>query len=448
MLNFDKVKEIDPEIYETIVDEYNRQEDGLELIASENRPSEAVLQAQSSYHTLKYAEGYPGKRYYAGCRNIDKTEQLAIDRACQLFKCNYANVQPHSGANANLAVQFAFCKDRDTIMGMSLNSGGHLTHGAKPTISGKYFNSVQYEVDKETYLIDYDKLKTDILFYQPRLFIAGASAYPRAIDFKKIREIINDYNNIVWKNIVKTVDEDTYETTREEREQWYEESKCIFMVDMAHIAGLVAAGLHQNPCLYADVVTSTTHKTLRGPRGGLILWNESQYTKKINSAVFPGIQGGPLENIIAAKAVCFKEAMSEEFIMYQCQVKINADALAHRLKAFDFNVLTGGTDNHLILLDLRNKNITGQELESRLEEIHIITNKNAIPFDTEKKTITSGLRLGTPAITSRGFIEEDMAIIANLINSCIGPREEFDKNKETLQQIVKNLCNKYPLYKD
>ena len=443
MLNFDKIKEIDSEIYEAIVDEYKRQEDGLELIASENRPSEAVLQAQSSYHTLKYAEGYPGKRYYAGCRNIDKTEQIAIDRACQLFKCNYANVQPHSGANANLAVQFAFCKDGDTIMGMSLNSGGHLTHGAKPTISGKYFNSVQYEVNKETYLIDYNKLRTQLSFYTPRLFIAGASAYPRAIDFKKISEIINDYNELLWKTLDNILD-----LPVEEKIKKYEEKRCIFMVDMAHIAGLVAAGLHQNPCLYADVVTTTTHKTLRGPRGGLILWNDEKYTKKINSAVFPGIQGGPLENIMAAKAVCFKEAMTDAFEEYQYQVVNNARTLAHKLDALGLNVLTGGTDNHLILLDLRNKNITGQELESRLEEIHIITNKNAIPFDTENKTITSGLRLGTPAITSRGLVEEDMAIIANLINSCIGPREEFDKNKETLQQIVKNLCNKYPLYND
>ena len=266
MLNFDKVKDVDPDIAYFIKEEYERQQDGLELIASENKPSEAVLQAQSSYHTLKYAEGYPGKRYYAGCRNIDKTERLAIERACQLFHSNYANVQPHSGANANLAVQFAFCKVGDTIMGMSLNSGGHLTHGAKPTISGKYFNSVQYEVNQESYRIDYDQLAADINFYNPRLFIAGASAYSREIDFKKIRKIIDDYNAELYNRIVNWEDEDNCETPKEEREKYYEQNKCIFMVDMAHIAGLVAAGLHQNPIYYADAVTSTTHKTLRGPR--------------------------------------------------------------------------------------------------------------------------------------------------------------------------------------
>ena len=348
MIEFKHLQKTDPEVYNLIMNEYDRQNNCLELIASENEPSESVLEAQASYHTLKYAEGYPGKRYYGGCRIIDQTEQLAIDRVCQLFKCNYANVQPHSGASANTAVQFALAQPGDTIMGMSLNSGGHLTHGAKPTFSGKYFKSIQYEVNEETYQIDYDALEDFIVKHKPKIFIAGASAYSREIDFKKIREIIN--------NAQRRIDDEI----RNDR-TWYEgdipaeiERKHIyFIVDMAHIAGLVAADLHQSPIPYADVITSTTHKTLRGPRGGIILWNDEKLTKKINSAVFPGCQGGPLENIIAAKAVCFGEALKPEFKEYMKKVVDNTKQLTYSLMNYGIKVLTQGTDNHLLLLDLR-----------------------------------------------------------------------------------------------
>ena len=443
MIEFKHLQKTDPEVYNLIMNEYDRQNNCLELIASENEPSESVLEAQASYHTLKYAEGYPGKRYYGGCRIIDQTEQLAIDRVCQLFKCNYANVQPHSGASANTAVQFALAQPGDTIMGMSLNSGGHLTHGAKPTFSGKYFKSIQYEVDEETYQIDYDALEDFIVKHKPKIFIAGASAYSREIDFKKIREIIDKAQRRIDNEI------------RSDR-TWYEgdipreiERKHIyFMVDMAHIAGLVAADLHQSPIPYADVVTSTTHKTLRGPRGGIILWNDEKLTKKINGAVFPGCQGGPLENIIAAKAVCFGEALKPEFKEYQEKVIENTRALAIQLVNNGINLLTGGTDNHLLLLDLRGTGITGQELESRLEEIGIISNKNAIPFDTEKKTITSGLRLGAAAVTSRGLNQNDMIKIANIITNCIDSFEEFEKKKIHLKYQVEEICKKYPLYQD
>lgn len=441
MINFDIIKETDPEIYNLIWDEFDRQDEGLELIASENTPSESVLLAQASYHTLKYAEGYPGKRYYGGCSVIDKTEQLAIDRACKLFKCNYANVQPHSGAQANMAVQFALCKPGDIIMGMSLNSGGHLTHGAKPTFSGKYFKSVQYEVSKDTYEIDYTKLEDFIVEHKPKLFIAGASAYPREIDFRRIRVAIDNaqkrINNQIYMD--RTIlDSDI--------PSWINSAKIYFMVDMAHIAGLVATDLHQSPIPYADVVTSTTHKTLRGPRGGLILWNDDDLTKRINSAIFPGCQGGPLENIIAAKAVCFGEALQPEFKIYQQQVITNAKELAQMLIEYDFDVLTGGTDNHLVLLDLRNKHITGKELERRLEQIRITTNKNAIPFDMENKMVTSGIRLGTPAVTSRGLKESDMRQIAFLINGVIDDNS-FENNKDTYKFMVQTLCEKYPLYR-
>lgn len=451
MLDFDRIEQKDPEVYRLIKEEYDRQNSEIELIASENVPSEAVLQAQASYHTLKYAEGYPKARYYGGCRIIDKTEQLAIDRACKLFGCHYANVQPHSGANANTAVQFALCKPGDTIIGMSLNSGGHLTHGAKPTFSGKYFNIIQYEVNPETYLIDYDEIRKLIFEYKPRLFIAGASAYPREIDFKKIKEIINDYNREILKELDKRYPNsgDTYAEHLEFSKK-YDESRCYYMVDMAHIAGLVAAGLHQSPISYADVVTSTTHKTLRGPRGGLILTNNEDLSKKINKAVFPGVQGGPLENIIAAKAVCFGEALKPEFKEYQKQVIKNAQALANNLVAFGVKVLTGGTDNHLLLLDLRNTLTTGQELEQRLESIGIISNKNAIPFDTQNKKVTSGLRLGTAAVTSRGLKEKDMLILAAVIASCIEVREKNEEDFETrrisLKETVSRLAQEYPLY--
>lgn len=441
MINFDKVKQTDEEVYNLIIEEYNRQQNGIELIASENVPSEAVLEAQASYHTLKYAEGYPGARYYGGCRNIDKTEQLAIDRVCKLFNCKYANVQPHSGAQANMAVQFALLKPDDKIMGMSLNSGGHLTHGAKPTFSGKNYRVMQYDVDRVDYKIDYEDLGEKIAFYTPKLFIAGASAYPRAIDFKKIREKIDNVNKMIYDSLAIDCEADKIQ-------ELYEEYKIYFMVDMAHIAGLVAAGLHQNPCDYADIVTSTTHKTLRGPRGGIILTNNEELIKKINKAVFPGIQGGPLENIIAAKAVCFGEALKPEFRGYQWQVIANAKALAKALINEGFDVLTNGTDNHLILLDLRNKNITGKELEERLEKVGIVSNKNAIPFDIENKTITSGLRLGTPAVTSRGMEEAEMYTIAKIISKCADSFNEFEKAKNDLIYTVSEICKKFPLYND
>ena len=414
MLDFSHLKETDAEVYNSVIKEYERQQNGLELIASENRPSEAVLEAQASYHTLKYAEGYPGKRYYAGCENIDVTEQLAIDRACKLFGAKFANVQPHSGAQANAAAFYALLNPGDKVMGMSLNSGGHLTHCAKPTFSAKYFTTIQYEVNPETYLIDYDEVEKMALEFQPKLIVAGASAYPRAIDFKRFREIADKVG-------------------------------AYLMVDMAHIAGLVATGLHQSPIPYADVVTSTTHKTLRGTRGGLILTNNEEIAKKIDKAVFPGLQGGGLQHIIAAKAVTFGEALKPEFKTYMEQVVKNAKALAQALQDLGFNVLTGGTDNHLILLDLRNKGITGLELEQRLASVHIITNKNAVPFDTEKKTVTSGIRLGTPAVTSRGLKEEDMKVIAELISDCL-VTEYYNSNIDDIKAKVQEICDKYPLY--
>lgn len=445
MIDFGKVKQTDPEIYDLIVDEYKRQEEGLEMIASENRPSEAVLLAQASYHTLKYAEGYPDARYYAGCRVIDKTEQLAIDRACKLFNCEFANVQPHSGASANLAVQFAFLKPGDRLMGMSLNSGGHLTHGAKPTFSGKNYEAIQYEVDSDTMEIDYVDLAKQIGRYRPRLFIAGASAYPRAIDFFRIHRIIHGINEEIYHEYVNFQSDII---PKEERIKQYEEHKIIFMVDMAHIAGLVAAGLHQSPLVWADVVTTTTHKTLRGPRGGLILWNNPDYTKKINSAVFPGVQGGPLENIIAAKAVCFGEALKPEFKDYMQKVVSNMNALAISLRSHGIDILTDGTDNHLLLIDLRNKDITGQELEHRLEEVGIITNKNAVPFDTKNKKETSGLRIGAAAVTSRGLGIDEMRRIGDIIADCMKSQNEFDAVKSELRYFVQQICKRFPLYQD
>ena len=452
MIEFKHLKDSDPEIYNLVMAEYNRQNNCLELIASENEPSEAILEAQASYHTLKYAEGYPGKRYYGGCRIIDQTEQLAIDRVCKLFNCNYANVQPHSGASANMAVQFALVDKGENIMGMSLNSGGHLTHGAKPTFSGKYFNIKQYEVDSENYTINYDQLEEMILNFRPRLFIAGASAYSREIDFKRIRQIINRLNEEILNDVKENYE--VYQDTISENgidyiRNKYNKEKCYFMVDMAHIAGLVAAELHQSPIPYADVVTSTTHKTLRGPRGGIILTNDAEIAKKIDKAVFPGCQGGPLENIIAAKAVCFGEALKPEFKKYMESVINNTKALAMELTQLGIKVLTQGTDNHLLLLDLRDTNITGKDLESRLEEIGIISNKNAIPFDTEKKTITSGLRLGAAAVTSRGLNINDMKEIARIIFKCIvGNNKEFDLIKNDLIVQVQDICKKYPLYQD
>lgn len=444
MIDFSKIAETDKEVYDSIIAEYNRQQDGLELIASENRPSEAVLLAQASYHTLKYAEGYPNARYYAGCINIDKTEQLAIDRVCKLFNCKYANVQPHSGANANLAVQFALCKPGDTIIGMSLNSGGHLTHGAKPTFSGKNYKSIQYDVDITNYKIDYDQIAELIKNNKPRLFIAGASAYPRQIDFKKISEIINNYNSQLYNELYRGYKDEPY---FDDLATDYEKIKCYFMVDMAHIAGLVATGLHQSPLPYADVVTSTTHKTLRGPRGGIILWNSDELTKKINSAVFPGVQGGPLENIIAAKAVCFGEALKPEFKEYMKNVVENTKTLAVCLMNLGVKLLTNGTDNHLLVIDLSEENITGQELENRLEQIGIITNKNAIPFDTKNKKETSGLRIGAAAVTSRGLGFKEMQTIATLIAHCIDS-QSFYHNKEYMKTVVSDICKEFPLYQE
>jgi len=425
MREFNFVKKEDPEVYEIIKDEYKRQNNHLEMIASENLASEAVMETAGSYHILKYAEGYakdhkfakPG-RYYAGCENIDRGEELAIERVCKLFGCTFANVQPHSGAQANTAVQMALCKPGDTIIGMSLNSGGHLTHGAKPTFSGKYFNVVQYDVNPETYLIDYDNLEQLVYTHKPRLLIVGASAYPREIDFERIGNFLRVYNQ----------DKDEFNC-------------CYYMVDMAHIAGLVAAGLHQSPIPYADVVTSTTHKTLRGPRGGIILTNNEELATKIDKAVFPGVQGGPLENMILAKAVCFGEALKPEFKKYQEQVIQNAKTLAARLIENNIELVTGGTDNHLVLIDLRNENITGLELEQRLANIGIITNKNAIPFDTKNKATTSGLRIGTPAVTTRGLKPGDISDIADVIADII--HDVIDE--EEARDIVNKIIKKYPL---
>ena len=425
MREFNFVKREDPEVYEIIKDEYKRQNNHLEMIASENLASEAVMETAGSYHILKYAEGYakdhkfakPG-RYYAGCENIDRGEELAIERACKLFGCTFANVQPHSGAQANTAVQMALCKPGDTIIGMSLNSGGHLTHGAKPTFSGKYFNVIQYDVNPETYLINYDNIEQLVHSHKPRLLIVGASAYPREIDFKRIRKFLDVYN-----------------------EDKTEENKCYYMVDMAHIAGLVAAGLHMSPIGIADVVTSTTHKTLRGPRGGIILTNDEDIAAKVDKAVFPGVQGGPLENMILAKAVCFGEALKPEFKAYQKRVVQNAKILATRLIENNIELVTDGTDNHLVLIDLRNENITGLELEQRLANIGIITNKNAIPFDTKNKATTSGLRIGTPAVTARGLKPGDISDIADVIADIIHDVIDEEEAREVVNKIIKE----YPL---
>ena len=422
MLDFNKVKEIDPEVYEQIVAEYNRQNNGIELIASENIPSEAVLQAQSSYHTLKYAEGYPDKRYYGGCQNVDNTEKLAIERVCKLFNCKYANIQPHSGAQANEAVYVALLQSGDKVMGMSINSGGHISHFSKASAQSRFYEVEQYEVDQETFLLDYDKIEQQALEFLPNLIVVGASAYPRIIDFKRFREIVDKVNEkLQSKN-----------------------RRCYMMVDIAHIAGLVAAGLHPSPFPYADVVTSTTHKTLRNTRGGIILTNSEELIKKINSAVFPKVQGGPLEHIIAAKAVGFKEALQPEFKTYQEQVVKNAKVLADTLLKNGINLVTGGTDNHLILIDLRGTGMTGKELEDKLGSVGITVNKNAIPFDTENKNTTSGVRIGTPAVTSRGMKEPEMELIGNLIVSAI---KNFDGTKETIKMRVNELCKRFPLYK-
>ncbi|MBE6922537.1 MAG: serine hydroxymethyltransferase [Ruminococcaceae bacterium] len=406
------VSQYDPELAAMMDRELVRQQDGLELIASENLASPAVIAAMGSILTNKYAEGLPGKRYYGGCEYVDELENLAIDRAKALFGADFANVQPHSGAQANMAVQLAFLQPGDTMMGMSLANGGHLSHGSPANISGKYFNVVSYDVNHETGLIDYDEIRDIAKKNRPKLLIAGASAYPRAIDFSIFADIAHEVG-------------------------------AVFMVDMAHIAGLVAGGAHMSPIPYADVVTTTTHKTLRGPRGGLILGKE-EFAKKVNSAVFPGIQGGPLEHVIAAKAVCFKEAMQPEFKTYAGNVVKNAKVLAQGMLDEGFDLITGGTDNHLMLADLRPLHITGKELQHRLDANHITLNKNSIPGDPEKFTVTSGVRLGTAAVTTRGLSEEEMKVIAK----CIGmTARDFEGTQAQVRATVAEICEKFPLYK-
>ena len=411
MRNIDYLYDHDPEIAAAIDGELTRQKHNIELIASENIVSESVLAAAGTILTNKYAEGYPDHRYYGGCHEIDKVERIAIERAKKLFGADHANVQPHCGASANLAVFFAFLEPGDTVMGMNLAHGGHLSHGSPVNISGKYFNVVPYGVNAETHRIDYDEMEKIALECKPKMIVVGASAYPRIIDFPRCREIADKVG-------------------------------AILMVDMAHIAGLVAAGLHPSPVPYADVVTTTTHKTLRGPRGGLILCKE-QWAKKIDKAIFPGTQGGPLEHIIAAKAVAFGEAMTEEFKEYQKQIIKNAKAFETALKEEGFDIVSGGTDNHLLLLDLRSMHITGRELEQKLDEVRITVNKNAIPNDPEKPTVTSGIRVGTPAVTSRGFKEDDMRTVAHLIKLTA---TDLDANRDYILSEVSRLCETHPIY--
>ena len=408
--NIELIRRTDPEIAGVIEAELRRQRDGIELIASENFVSPAVMAAMGSVLTNKYAEGYPGKRYYGGCSCVDAAEELAIERAKKLFGAEAANVQPHSGAQANTAVYFALLSPGDTVMGMSLACGGHLTHGSPVNISGKYYNFVPYGVDDATGLINYDALEEQARECRPKLIVAGASAYPRIIDFERISKIARSVG-------------------------------AYFMVDMAHIAGLVAAGLHPSPVPYADVVTTTTHKTLRGPRGGMILCRE-ELIKQINKAIFPGTQGGPLMHTVAAKAVCFKEALSEEFREYQTRIVKNAQALAGSLLKAGFDLVSGGTDNHLMLVDLRPVNITGKELEARLDTVHMTANKNAIPNDPQSPFITSGLRLGTPAATTRGLVEEDFETVGRLIYETATAYE----NADAVRAEVERICAKYPLY--
>jgi len=406
------VSEFDPEIGAAIEEEFGRQRRNIELIASENIVSPAVIAAMGSVLTNKYAEGYPGKRYYGGCEFVDIAEDIAIRRACELFGSNYANVQPHSGANANYAAFIALCEPGDTVLGMNLSHGGHLTHGSPVNFSGKYYNIVPYGVTEDTNVIDYDALRVLAREHKPKMIIAGASAYPRAIDFAAFSEIAKEVG-------------------------------AYLMVDMAHIAGLVAAGLHQNPVPYADVVTSTSHKTLRGPRGGFILCNDEAIAKKINSAIFPGSQGGPLMHIIAAKAVGFGEALKPEFKAYQQQILKNAAALANGLLERGFDLVSGGTDNHLMLVDLRKFDLTGKEMERRLDEVQITANKNTIPGDPQSPFVTSGIRLGAPAVTSRGFVEADMDQIAELIYLTA---TEFESKADYIRSEADALCARYPIY--
>ncbi len=410
MYSFDEITNIDPEVAKAMSDEISRQNDNIELIASENIVSKAVMAAMGSPLTNKYAEGYPGKRYYGGCEYVDVVEDLARERAKELFGCEYANVQPHSGAQANMAVFFAIMEPGDTFMGMNLAHGGHLTHGSPVNMSGKYFNVVPYGVNDDGF-IDYDEVLRIAKECKPKMIVAGASAYARAIDFKKFREIADEVG-------------------------------AVLMVDMAHIAGLVATGNHMSPIPYAHVTTTTTHKTLRGPRGGLILSsNEVNEKYNFNKAVFPGIQGGPLMHVIAAKAVCFKEALSPEYKEYMDRVVDNAATLAQSLIERGFNIVSGGTDNHLMLVDLQNLGLTGKEVEKLLDSVHITANKNTVPNDPKSPFVTSGIRLGTPAITTRGAVKEDMYSIADAIKAAV-----IDKDNETAMKLVKAITDKYPLY--
>lgn len=409
---FDELKQYDTEVAAACNDELTRQQHNIELIASENIVSKAVLLAAGGVLTNKYAEGYPSKRYYGGCQCVDVVEEIARKRAKKLFGCNFANVQPHSGANANLATFFALVNPGDTVMGMNLQQGGHLSHGSPVNISGKYFNIVPYGVNDETETIDYDEMRKIALECNPKLIVVGASAYSRVIDFARCREIADEVG-------------------------------AYLMVDIAHIAGLIAAGVHPSPMPYAHVVTTTTHKTLRGPRGGMIMCNDEEIAKKIDKAIFPGVQGGPLMHIIAAKAVALGEALTDEFKEYQKQVVKNAAALCDALKAEGFDIVSGGTDNHLMLLKLVDKGITGKELEHRLDEVHITANKNTIPNDPQSPFITSGVRLGTPAVTTRGFKEAEMVKIAKWISLVVN---DFENTKEQVSREVQELCAKFPIY--
>lgn len=410
-MDFENLTKTDKEIEKLINEEFKRQQESIELIASENFTSKAVMEAMGSYLTNKYAEGYPKKRYYGGCHVVDKIEEIAIERAKKLFNAEHVNVQPHSGSQANMAVYFSVLNHGDTVLGMDLSNGGHLTHGSSVNFSGRLFNFISYGVNKETEEIDYEEVRKLALKHKPKMIVAGASAYSRKIDFKKFSEIAKEI--------------DAY-----------------LMVDMAHIAGLVATNLHESPVPYADFVTSTTHKTLRGPRGGFIICKE-KYAKILDKNIFPGIQGGPLLHVIAGKAVCFKEALDEKFTEYMKQVVLNAKTLADELKKYGFKLVSDGTDNHLILLDLTNKNITGKETEALLDMVGITVNKNTIPNETRSPFITSGIRIGTPAITTRGFKEIDMKEIASIINDVI---ENKDKDLSKIRKRVKVLCDKYPLY--
>ena len=410
-MDFKNLVKVDEEIYSLVEKELEREQDGIELIASENFASEAVMEAMGSYLTNKYAEGYPSKRYYGGCQVVDEVEELARERAKKLFGAEHANVQPHSGSQANMAVYFTILQPGDTVLGMNLSHGGHLTHGSAVNFSGRLYNFVSYGVNKETERIDYEEVRRLALEYKPKLIVAGASAYSRIIDFKKLKEICD-------------------------------EVAAYFTVDMAHIAGLVATGAHPSPVPYADFVTSTTHKTLRGPRGGLILCKE-KYAKALDKNIFPGIQGGPLMHTIAAKAVCFKEALQAEFKEYIDRVVKNCKVLAEELVKYDFKLVSNGSDNHLILIDLNNKDITGKDAEKRLDSIGITVNKNTVPNETKSPFVTSGIRIGTAAVTTRGFDEEDMKEVAALINDAI---ENKDEDLSSLKNRVKALCSKHPLY--